>query len=235
MFDIKDVKLNGLEKAMQLRWAMVLIASLAFADAYLLVRFHVSVLDVDAAWIKANVDVGEGLFLVCAFSLAFGVIIPGAGAIGRLLLGTIVDAVILKLSGRLDVGQFTRPEVDKAHYVHKDQLRRWAINTSNSAAYREYEQFEADRNDLQFIQYMAQSFLVLSCIAFLFSSSEHPSLMESMQAGIASLPWYQDFPLRAVWAGVLFFVFGVAFRDEGQYRDQVYLYGHSIPDDSRAP
>jgi hypothetical protein len=221
-----SVKLHGLEKAMEARWALIFIASLAFADAYLLFNHHINLDHLNTAWVKSNFDLTETIKLISFFTITFGLVIPATGIIGRLILGTVFDIIMYKIDKK---GWFATDRnrssyaLDKSSYLSIHDFRAWAIRTANSAAYRDLERFETDQKEQAFIRFICQAAVILSAIAYLFSTPEAPSLIEVISKKIELLPWYQEWPGKIIFSGIEFFVLVLAFRDQGEFEDHIWI------------
>ncbi|MNH29722.1 hypothetical protein D3C79_899720 [compost metagenome] len=152
---------------------------------------------------------------------------------GKILLGVLIDSLIYKFRRRSwSTREWRRPQddIDQTNYIKKNDLREWAIKTSNSSAYKDYERFEENVKEMAFVRFMCQSFIFLSLIGWLMSGDSNPVLIEVISAKIEALVWYQQWPLKLIWLGFLIFYIGMAFRDEGIYRDYVPLREHGISD-----
>ncbi|MFU3684624.1 hypothetical protein ACM7JK_07510 [Pseudomonas aeruginosa] len=229
--DLNNLKLHGIEKAMEARWALIFIASLTFIDAYMILAHDLNVGSISLSWAKNNIDLSEAATIIGLFTITFGLLIPGIGLVGKLIFGTLIDITIYKLTRKsYTLGDWRRPqeELDKSHYVRANELRTWAIKNSNSAAYRDYENFMAERKEASFLRYICQTIIALSLLGYLFSTPDNPTLAEIIVLKIEATRWYYEWPLKWIWGGLTLFIIAIAFRDEGELAKYIRLTNHNI-------
>ncbi|WP_141742612.1 hypothetical protein [Aeromonas hydrophila] len=234
--DTKDIPLGGLDKAMSARWALVFLASIAFVDSYLILSYDTNISSVDFTWIKAHLDFSDALNFIALFTVTFGLLIPGLAFVGKIMLGVVIDMLINKFRNRsLSIHEWHRSKdnIDHINYIEKNALREWAIKTSNSPAYKDYENFEANVKEMAFISFMCQSFIFLSLFGWLMSGDSNPILLEVITSKIEAQIWYIKWPLKLIFFGFCLFYVGMAFRDDEVYRDYIPLKGHGMSDQNK--
>ncbi|MFM5802108.1 hypothetical protein ACS016_09885 [Aeromonas veronii] len=229
--DPKDIPLSGFDKAMNARWALVFLSSLAFIDCYLIIRYGINIANINTTWIKAHIDFSDALNFVGFFTVTFGLLIPGLATIGKIILGSLIDRLIYKYRNRTWSSSDWKESIDKIdhiNYIEKNELREWAIKTANLAAYKDYERFEKNAKEIAFISFMCQSFIFISIVGWLMSNDSNPVLIEVITAKIESLKWYLSWPLKLIWVGLCIFYVGMAFRNDHIYDNYIYLKNHNI-------
>lgn len=229
--DPNNVKIHGIEKAMEARWALIFIASLTFVDTYMIIAHGLNIGSISLSWAKSHIDLSESAIIIGLFTITFGLLIPGIGIVGKLALGILIDTTIYKLTRKsYTFGDWKRPEtdLDKCHYVRAIDLRTWAIKNSNSAAYKDYENFLAERKELSFLRYICQSIIALSLFGYFFSTLDNPTLAEIIVLKIEATPWFYEWPLKWIWGGLILFIVAVAFRDEGESAKYIRLTNHNV-------
>lgn len=158
--------LTFIEKIIELKWALFCFVILTFTECYLILSFgsNTSLLKINKEWFNQNVHTFDLINFILTFSIVLGLIIPGMLFILKELF--MHTPLAIKLYNRTRF----RPEKDyPEHYIHKQDLKNWAIKQSNLAAYKRYDEFEKEQKDIANIRYLCQCILIFSIISLVFS------------------------------------------------------------------
>ena len=223
--DLSNIsKFGNLESAMSMKWAVVLLATTAFIDCYLVLFHQMNIFSLSIGWLNTNFELHDAVLLILMFSLSFGLIIPGASFIFK----CFVKVLFVKLG----MGAERR---NRAHespdYISFERYRRWAIQNSNSAAYKDYESQVAERDEMEFSRFMCRCCILLIAASFLISrihAGGHISAIEEIYNITDSFNWFFTYPLRLVIGCLALFMVGIGFQGDDEYRDLIRLESHGI-------
>jgi hypothetical protein len=232
-------RLDHLERAMSMKWALLLLSTIAFIDCYLLLFHQINVSGVSLSWLNNNVDLSDGLILIVMFSTSFGLLIPGISFTLKSIFGVLIDRLVYRFSGPNNLSDSlikrNRDLINNIDYISVEAYRCWAIKNSNSAAYKDYEKFISEREEADFIRYICRCCILLFGASFCITcldSLNHLSFIEQAYIFLQSMDWYFEYPSKLIIVGLGIFIFGIGFQEEAEYRDVIRIDNLGINKDA---
>ena len=226
--------LSYLEKVVQLKFSLLLLAAILFFDCYFLIFYKINLLSINYTWLRENFDFGNIILLFLFFSLSFSFLIKMISMIVQIIviyikynllnripiINKLVEEPTLRLQDEKSIGN---------DLIHKDILRTFAINTNNLPAYKEYMIHLSHIKELRHIKYLCKLILLFSFLGYLISNPQNPSVLKFVEMKLNLLPWYIKFPSKIVFLLCIIIAVFYAFDKETEkFEDYIYLPGVNL-------
>lgn len=206
-----DEQLAGLENLIAGRRGLQLGSFLLFADCYLILKFRVNLLMLDAEWARGHIGIGGAATIVFFFFLFSSALMPWVHILFVLpsVLGSEIMIHRLSKSG----GEFLEG-------IKKDTLLEFAIIEDNGIAYQEY--LRKEKASDEYMKDMRWGFVFLCFLGLdaFAAKGDSNSLVEMFWSALQRLPLWIFYPSATALAWVLFSLLVsslVTFRFMGKY------------------
>lgn len=213
--------LNIFEKLMSHKGALILIAIITYTECYLILAISrdTSLLTINYEWLKENYNHYELIKYLSAFGLTSGLVFPFI-----LFICNKINESFIHKHNKEESNRRKSP-----NYINKYLFRRWAILSSNLAAYKCHENFEHEQREASFIRFLCQSILLFSLIIIALSTHSWVGIFFDLTDKLPLL----FLIFTRLLAGALITYFLVkALSTDGSNSDYIPLANHKINSDT---
>jgi hypothetical protein len=222
---------TSLEKVLEIRFSLVFIAILGFADCYMLLRHDVSVIAMNHKIIGDIWNINELFIFTLFLTLTFSFIIPSFAYLGRVTISSIISLVAANYPSVWEMiwGKSTyNRNQESPNIVNINKLKYHAINTGNIC---EYNFCCEQENNLKIHgnnQYRCKTIILFTAISYLLSNgTEGQSIVMHFINFTNSIAWYYSLPIKMLSIVLIFATVAYAFEVE-ESKNLAYLPGNNV-------